>query len=230
VVPGAAGGVRGATVLAPVRTTPEVRLDGRPTAAALVGAAGALAAGAAAGAAAAAAVGAVEPTGAGVTPGEVTALAAGAAGAAANGATAGAAALASMTAGLGSTDSVEVGSGASLAASSPFFFLGDFAVVARFFASTTSTFSAVSTAVPPAAPENHSRMVSERPTDTVDAALETPSICSRWHFSTTSLLVTPSSLASWLILILLPLGVLNRCSFCGGSGQSLLVWMMVLVS
>ncbi|MDI9410566.1 MAG: hypothetical protein QM519_03410, partial [Bacteroidia bacterium] len=28
VVPGAAGGVRGATLLAPVRTTPEVRLEG----------------------------------------------------------------------------------------------------------------------------------------------------------------------------------------------------------
>jgi hypothetical protein len=36
VVPGAAGGVRGATPLAPVRTTPEVRLDGRPAADVLV--------------------------------------------------------------------------------------------------------------------------------------------------------------------------------------------------
>jgi hypothetical protein len=139
-------------------------------------------------------------------------------------------AVVSITAGLGSTGSDEAVTASSPTASSPFFFFffDDFAVLARFLASTTSTFSAVSTAVPPVAPENHSRMVSDKPTETVEAALVTPSICSRWHFSTTSLLVTPSSLASWLILILLPLGVLNRCSFCGGSGQSLLVWMMLV--
>jgi hypothetical protein len=208
-----------------VRTTPEVRLDGRPAAGA-----------GADGVAAEALAGAGEAVGlgtAGALGFDVGAAAADDAGAAAAPAADGDDSRAGVGAGattLGSTASGSVGAGASPPASSPFFFFEDFEVVARFFASTTSTFSAVSTAVPPAAPENHSRMVSDRPTDTVDAALETPSICSRWHFSTTSLLVTPSSLASWLILILLPLGVLNRCSFCGGSGQSLLVWMMVLVS
>jgi hypothetical protein len=94
---------------------------------------------------------------------------------------------------------------ASLPPSSPdsvpsAFFAGAFFVFTR----STSTFSAVSTAVPPPSPLNHSLMVISRPTETGDMwfLMTDSGIPSAWHFATMTLESIPISFASWKSFLL----------------------------
>jgi hypothetical protein len=94
----------------------------------------------------------------------------------------------------GSTSGTSAGSSTAVAV-----FLVTFFRTAFFFARartlSMSTGAAVCTAVPPPPPVNQSRIVSASPSDTVDMWLVMPGISSALHLETTSLDVTPSSLA-----------------------------------
>jgi hypothetical protein len=93
----------------------------------------------------------------------------------------------------------------SFAVSSPVAAASAFFTGARLaFTFSTSTFSAVSTAVPPPSPLNHSRMVISRPTETGDMwfLMIASGIPSAWHFATMTLESIPISFASWKSFLL----------------------------